>query len=478
VIQTEGVANLEGFHASRHIQSEPRSPAPIDCLRRRSETFIVSTRNAVEPFAPARRDPAQKFWDPDLQTMDPERRRSLQSDRLRALVSRIFDKPVPLFQHKLKKAGIETVRDVSGVEDLERIPVVLKQDLRASEAEHPPIGDYRFTEIKDCIRLVQSSGTTGAPTTMIFTRRDLWIEHESASRGYWRQGYRPGMIATHAHPAYLNGGGTMVSGAYEYFGLVNLWVPPPETDALAELGLRAWMRFSPDIPFMGFSIGRYLEVAAKLGLDPERDVGLSMKGRGGPVKSRRMGLMTAGLECYSYLGGACGASPGAHINEDWAIVQAVDPETGRDVEEGEWGNLVVTTLDRDNGMLRYDLEEACAIDRARCPCGETTMRAFWGGRFKDLLSCQGRRFQAAEVGYALEAVEAVTKPSLEWVVVRPKDDRSRLSVRVELAAGDRTEAASRCAEAIRQALNVEADVVILGRGELPRSSYKAARVVD
>ena len=102
--------------------------------------------------------------------------------------------------------------------------------------------------------------------------------------------------------------------------------------------------------------------------------------------------MTAGLECYSYLGGPCGESPGGHVHEDWAVVQAVDPETGLDVPDGEWGDLVVTTLDRDNGLLRYDLEEAAMLVRDPCPCGETTIRGFWGGRFKDLLLCQGKRF--------------------------------------------------------------------------------------
>src|SRR4029079_1955262 len=128
--------------------------------------------------------------------------------------------------------------------------------------------------------------TTGAPTTAVFTRRDLWIEYESSARGLWRRGHRPGMIATHAHPAYLYGGGAMVSGTYEYFGLVNLWVPPPDTDELAEVGLRAWMRFSPDIPFQGFSMGRYLEVAAKLGLDPVKDVGLPPPRAGGGAATR------------------------------------------------------------------------------------------------------------------------------------------------------------------------------------------------
>jgi phenylacetate-CoA ligase len=155
----------------------------------------------------------------------------------------------------------------------------------------------------------------------------------------------------------------------------------------------------------------------------------------------KMPLVTAGLECYSYLGGACREGKGGHVNEDWAVVQAVDPATGRCVKDGEWGTLVVTTLDRDNGLLRYDLEEACAIDRAPCACGETTIRAFWGGRFRDLLSCQERRFQAWDVERALRQVEPVTRPSLEWVVVRPNGGAAPLVVRVELEGGEAAKSA-------------------------------------
>lgn len=429
-----------------------------------------------EVLAPPPRDPGQSFWDPEVQTMDPSERRALTDERLRTMIRRIFDNPVPFYKSKLEGAGIKSPDDVKGVDDLCRIPLTVKQELRDSEAAHPPTGDYRFTELRDCVRIGQSTGTTGTPTTMMWTRHDIWIEYESAARLFWRTGHRPGMLATHAHPAYLYGGGVMLSGAYEYFGIVNLWVPPPETDELAERGIEAWMRFKPDIPFVGFSLGRYFEVIAKMGLDPIKDVGLSIPAMGGGGKG--MPLMTAGLECYAYLGGPCGKSPGAHVNEDLALVQACDPETGREVPDGEWGNLVVTTIGRDNGMLRYDLEEAAAIAREPCPCGETTIRAFWGGRAKDLLACQGKRFQVAEVEGALRAVPEATRPSLEFVVVRPNEERAPLTVRLELSEGDPDEVARTCAGRLRQELGIESQIEILARDTLPRSGYKTNRVVD
>jgi phenylacetate-CoA ligase len=433
-----------------------------------------------EVFGPPPRDTAQKFWDPEIQTMDREAMRTLQEERLRALLTKVFTNPVPLFRDKLMAAGISSPDDIKSLDDLRHIPLTMKQDLRDSEAENPPWGTYRFTDPREAVRVGQSTGTTGTPTISIWTRRDLWIEYESSARVWWRYGHRPGMIVSHAHPAYLYGGGPMLSGSYEYFGMLNVWVPPPDTDELAEQGLRFWTRVTPDIPFMGFSTGRFFEVAAKIGLDP-KDAGLVFKGMPGFGMGKGMPLMTAGAECYAYAGGACGEMPGAHLNEDFAIIQAVDPETGAEVADGEWGDLVVTTLDRDNGLLRYDLEEAAAILRAPCTCGETSIRGLWGGRFKDLIAVQGTRFQASEIEAALRGVGEINEPTLEWQMVKPTEDTKPLVVRVERgtgAGGDDAEIAGRCAEVIRDKLGIDTAVTVLARDTIPRAGYKAGRVVD
>lgn len=429
---------------------------------------------------PEPRDPSQAFWDPRAQTMDPEQRRALQDERVRTLIRKIYDTPVPLFERKLAGAGVTDPREVRGADDLELLPTTVKQDLRDSEAEHPPVGDYRFTGLRECIRLGTSTGTTGAPTIRLWTRHDLWVECESAARHWWRNGWRPGMIMTHAHPAYLYGGGTLLSSAYEYFGFLNIWVPPPETDEAAEVGIRMWQRIRPDVPFGHYSRMRFWEVAEKLGLDPEGDLGLRRDSLFMPPPSEDAPLQSGGSECYAFVASACRQSPGGHVNDDWAIVEAIDPATGHRVPDGEWGSLTITTLDRDNGLLRYDLEEAVKLLREPCPCGETTIRALWAGRFAHLLRVQGRRFQVVEVERALQQLPSVAQPTLEYVVVRPSNQSDPLRVRVEPSAGtpETDEVARRCREAIAERLGVRADVEVVERGTLPRSGYKAVRLVD
>ena len=431
-----------------------------------------------ERLGPDPRPADQKLWDPAMQAMSRDERRALQDERLRDVVRRAFDRPVPLFNRKLEEAGVAGPDDIKSIDDLVRIPTTVKNDLRRSEAEAPPFGDYRFTDARECVRVGTSTGTTGTPTLMLWTRHDIWVEYESAARNWWRMGHRPGQIATHAHPAYLYAGGIMLQGAYEYCGLLSVWVPPPDTDELAEQGLRFWQRVTPDIPFMGFSTGRFYEVAAKLGIEPE-EAGLRFPSMPGFGLGKGLPLMTAGAECYAYIGGACGELPGAHVHEDWCVARAIDPETGREVPDGEWGNLTVTTFGRDNPLLRYDLEEAAAVMREECPCGETSIRGLWGGRFKDLLSSQGKRFQVSELESALRTVADVAQPTLEYQVVKPKAEDAPLVIRVESgSAGDADEVGRRIAAAVKEGLGIDSSVSVLARDTLPRSGYKATRLVD
>lgn len=428
-------------------------------------------------FGPPARDPDQRFWDPEAQTMSRDRLRELQTARLKTLVGKVLGGGAPLFGRKLAEAGITSAEDITDVGDVNLISTTVKQDLRDSEAALPPFGDYRFTPREECVRLGSSTGTTGTPTITLWTRRDLWVEYESAARVWWRYGWRPGQIVTHAHPGYLYGGGVMLSGCLEYFGMLNIWVPPPDTDQIAEQGIHMWQRVHPDVSMVAFNMGRFVEAAAQLGVSLLDDCGLppfQLHGLG----KKGLPIMTCGVEAYAYVGGPCTHGEGGHIHEDWAIVQAIDPATGADVPDGEWGNLVVTTLDRDNGLLRYDLEEAACIIREPCACGETTIRGFWGGRFKDLLTSQGTHFQVNEIEGALRSVEAVTAPTLEWQVVKPTDGAAPLHVRVELADGDPNLVAGRCADAIERELGVKATIEIVERGSLTRSAYKQVRLVD
>lgn len=396
-----------------------------------------------------------QFWNAAAQTMPREQLDKLRAERLREAVSTAVR--APFFARRLADAGVGP-DDVASADDVTLFPRFTKADLRRSEAENPPIGDYRVAGLDRAVRIAMSSGTTGRPTAMLWTRRDLAVECELSARNHFRLGIRPGMVVVGAHPGYLNGGQGLQQAAYEHMGCLLVSIGPPESVDAAERALRT----IADLPIDRWQLFpaallRLREAAERIGY-----TGLPEAEDIGPQTQHTK--ISAGMECVAYLGSSCGRSPGAHLAEDLAIVEALDPVTGAPVPDGERGHLVVTSLDRDNPMLRYDLQDLVRIDSSPCPCGETTRRAFWDGRAADLVEVAGRGVLPYDVWRHLGA-------EAEFVIVRPSTPSERLRVRVEGVPDDEV------TDRIVADLGVPVDLEWVGRGELPRAAYKAQRVV-
>ena len=397
------------------------------------------------------------LWDETVQTMPRDQLADLQVDRLREALHRAHAGS-GFFRRRLDAAGVAP-DDVKSVGDLTAVPPFRKDDLRANEAEHPPLGDYRCVALRGSVRLATSSGTTGRPTFALWTAGDLQLDYELAARAHWRAGLRPGQVVVTAHPGYLNGGMAMTAGAYEHMGVLPICVGPPESDEHAERVLRtlegldidAWRVFPA-------ALSRFREAAARIGSSirlPEPDAV-------GPNAQHEK--ISAGQECISYLGSACAPGRGAHIAEDCAVVEVLDIDTGAPVADGTRGSMVVTSLGRDNPMIRYDLEDVVRIESAPCPCGETSVRGFWEGRVKDIVPVAGYRVLPIDVWSELAAdaeFALVRRPHAETLEVRIEGD-----IEGDLAA----RLSARC--------GVPVAVTALDPGALARSGYKSERVVD
>ena len=103
----------------------------------------------------------------------------------------------------------------------------MKSELRQSEEEHPPFGDYRGAPASAAVRLGASTGTSGRPTLILWTRKDLEVDHAASARGRWRWGLRPGMSLANAHPFGMNAGGWHFSHGVEALGVLNIPSGPP-----------------------------------------------------------------------------------------------------------------------------------------------------------------------------------------------------------------------------------------------------------
>lgn len=395
--------------------------------------------------------------------------RALQDERLRALVRRAFE--VPFWRRTLEGAGLDP-DDVKTVDDLPKVPLTRKEDLRRSEAEHPPWGDYRAAAAP--VRVGTSTGTSGDPTTVLWTRRDLDVECEAAARMFARLGLRPGVVVAHAHPLGLYGGGFLQSEVLERFGcLVIALGPPPHDDEALERMVRLLARVKPDVyQLFGPAALRLWEAAERLGFDPRADLNLRFPKE---HPQAQWASASAGIECLAYLGSACREYRGAHVAEDLCVVEVVDPDTGRPVPDGERGHLVCTSIAKDNFLLRYDLEDVARLDASRCACGETSARLWWDGRAADVVRVGGRELLPIDVWQALAGVEQVRRPSVEFQIVRGDPGTLRVRVecgepsdelRVELEAG------------LATAFAVPVTIELVARRALPRPEFKPVRVVN
>lgn len=420
------------------------------------------------------------YYDPVIQTLPEDRLRALQTERLRRQLDRVWSVPVPFFQKKLEGAGI-TRRDAASLrlDDLRRLPTTLKSELRQSEAENPPYGDYRGAPLSQCVRLGASTGTSGRPTLILWTRKDLEVDYAASLRGRWRWGLRPGMSLANAHPFGANAGGWHFSHGIEGLGAMNIPSGPPIGAQHIQDVIEVWRRLRPDMyRLFGNVATTYADAARARGLDPAKDLNLRIAG---DHPSEQYLMASSGLEALPLLGSACDEREGAHIAEDLAIVEVLDPSTGRALGHGERGNLVVTVLEKDNFLLRYDLEDIVRWNTKVCPCGETHRRLFYEGRVRDVTRIGGRDVLPIDVALVLYEFPEIADPSAEYQIVRRKAAADVLELRIELspsAAAARDALEGRLRQRFRQTLGIEASIDLAPRGNLPRFAYKAARVVD
>ena len=425
----------------------------------------------------------QALYEPAIQLLAAEPLRALQEERLARQIRRIFAEPLPLFRRHLETAGIRDPRDVAGLTDLARIPPLKKSDLRASEAAVPPFGDYRGSQPASWVRIGQTTGSSGRPTLIVWTRRDLEIDYRAAARARWRWGLRPGMVFAQAHPNGLYAGGWHMSHGVEFMGCLDIPSGPPATVEHRQSVVRLWQRLQPDMYRLFGNAGvKYYETAVEMGLDPARDLRFA---QAGAHPASQFEAVSAGLEALGMLGSACSEKNGAHLCEDLAVVEVIDRRTGRPVGHGERGNLIVTILEKDNFHIRYDLEDLVRLNLDPCPCGETHRRMFYDGRVSDAVPVapdgpDGRIVEMLPIDAALLLHEfpELAVPSNEYQLVRRPRPGPALELRVEGPVGAPGDLVPAIARRARETLGVTVEIELVPRGGLPRFDFKAARVVD
>ena len=342
-----------------------------------------------------------RYFDERIETMPPAWTRRLEEERLAEQVSRCYDRS-PFYRRKLEEAGVRP-EHVERLEDLAALPFTTKEELRASQAESPPYGDYVCVDRIEIVRMHLSSGTTGKPLVMSYTERDVATSAEVGARAFWAAGVRPDDTVLHCLSYSFYTGGISDHAALEATGAAMIPVGLGQSARVLEL----WRDLRPTALFSTITYPVHLaETAVERGLDP-RSLGLAklvVTGEpGGQIAATRKRLEelwgaevgdTYGLsEVWGTLAGECEERDGLHFaGQDATLVELIEPESGEQVpvEEGARGELVFTHLYREAApLIRFRSRDIAEILGVECPCGRTGFRFRVVGRSDDMFRVRG-----------------------------------------------------------------------------------------
>jgi len=428
------------------------------------------------------------YFHAEFETMPRPALEALQLKRLQQTVARVYEK-VPFYRETLTRAGIRP-EQIKSLDDLRRLPFTVKQDMRDA---YP----YQLfaAPMADIVRIHASSGTTGKPTVVGYTRKDIDVWSDLMARTFVATGVHQGDIIHNAYGYGLFTGGLgahygaerlgasviPISGGntsrqlmiMQDFGSTVLTCTPSYSLYMAEEAREAGVDFRDlklRVGIFGaepWSEDMRSEIEAKLNLDALDIYGLS----------EIMGPGVA-IECIE-------AKQGLHIWEDHFLPEIIDPDSGEILPEGERGELVITTITKEGiPLLRYRTRDITSLTREPCICGRTHARlARMSGRSDDMLIIRGVNVFPSQIESILMRIERVEPHYL--LVVDRVDNLDTLEVQVEVDEqlfSDEIKVlqtlAQRIEKEIKDLLGVSSKVRLVEPKTIARSEGKARRVID
>ncbi|HBG04244.1 MAG: phenylacetate--CoA ligase [Geobacteraceae bacterium GWC2_58_44] len=427
------------------------------------------------------------IWDPEYECMPREEIEQLQLERLQATLNRVY-KNVTCYRNKFKEAGI-VPEDVQSLSDLAKLPFTTKEDLRLNY----PYGMFAVP-LREVVRIHSSSGTTGKPTVVGYTKHDVKVWSNLVARFMTAAGVSSEDVVQIAF------GYGMFTGAFGlHYGseLIGASVIPmgagnTEKQIMIMQDYRTTALVST--PSYAVTIAERME---RMGIDPKSlllKVGL-FGGEPWSESMRREIESRLGISATDNYGlsevigpgvaGECRHKCGMHISEDAFIAEIIDPDTGESLPPGSVGELVLTSLTKEAfPMVRYRTRDITSLDYSGCECGRTTVRMKKTmGRSDDMLIIKGVNVYPSQIEDVLFAVEGC-EPHYQLVVDR-KGALDTLEIRIEVTENiffdemkmqkaflDKVE------RRIDSVLGVGAVVKLVEPNSIPRAEGKASRVID
>ena len=413
---------------------------------------------------------------------------TIQLTRLQQTVNQVWEK-VPAYKKKMEDAGVKP-EDIKELKDLSKLPFITKQDLR----DNYPFGMFAVDK-EELVRIHASSGTTGKPTVVGYTRRDLEMWTECVTRVAVMGG------ATKKDVAQICFGYGMFTGALGlHYGLENIGATMvPSSTGNSEKQIMYMRDFGTSLLVATPSYAlRLAEVALSMGIDPKTDLQVKIGLVGSELLTDAMRaemhkywgqdmLVTSNYGMSELMGpgvsGECEYLVGMHVNEDYFIPEVIDPVTGEVLPPGEKGELVITCIYKEGlPLIRYRTKDITRLNYAPCKCGRTNCRMEnLDGRTDDMLKVRGVNVFPSQIEEVVLSVEEIG-PHYEIILTR-KNHTDRMEIKVELLkptdSFKELEAIEKTIKSkLRVMLGLDAKISLESPNTLQRFEGKAKRVKD
>ena len=428
----------------------------------------------------------RKYFQPEIETAPREEILKIQNEKIVKQVRHVYEN-VKYYRDLMDAKGVKP-EDIKGVDDIKKLPFLSKADLR----EAYPYG-LLGTDIKNCVRIQSTSGTTGKCVVAFYTQGDVDMWEDCTARAIVAAGGDEGDVCQVAYGYGLFTGGAGIHGGSHKVGCLTL----PMSSGNTERQIQFMMDLNATILCCTPSYAAYIgETLAEKGYKPEDNkLKAGIFGAEPWTEEMRRDIeKNLGIKAYDIYGLTeisgpgvafeCEEQHGMHINEDHFYVEVIDPDTGEVLPEGSKGELVFTSLDKEAfPLLRYRTRDICVLSREKCSCGRTFIRMTKPmGRSDDMMIIRGVNVFPSQIETVL--LNEGYSPNYQIVVDRVNNSDT-IDVFVELAPEQFSDIVSRhqarekkLESAMRTMLGIGPKVHLVAPKSIARSEGKAVRVID
>jgi phenylacetate-CoA ligase len=431
------------------------------------------------------------MFKPELETLSREALLEYQLGLFRKQMAYVYER-APMYKRKFNQAGVRP-GDIKTIDDVQRVPFTVKEELRQSQEKYPPFGDFHCIRPEEGVRVFQTTGTTGIPVRSLLSKKDWYVNYYEQFM-YFMYGYgitkSDMMFVPFNYGLYLAWWG--LQAAFEQAGVLIV----PGGGQTSEDRIKNIMEWKPTVvcgtPTYILFLG---DIAKKMGVDLSKTnvrIVITAGEPGAQVPSTKKQIeATWGARNYDDIGSTeisnfgfeCVAQKGTHAVESMFLAEVIDPVTGKSLGPGQEGELVLTNLCCESmPLIRWRMGDIVKFDVKKCDCGRTFLRLDGGviGRADDM-------FQFGGVNIFPSAIENFVRGtkefSNEYQVIAPKMGSGKhLRVRVEpsspaLSKEEMDRAVKAFKETFKFRIGVTPNVEVAKIGELPRFEGKARRVI-